>query len=71
MTPNFSRAQPATRLDSVQMLRAIAAVTVVTHHISLFANGEWGVDLFVMLSTLDAGRVTSRNAILCLSASRA
>jgi len=50
MAENFSRAQPAVRLDSVQMLRAIAAVTVVTHHISLFANGEWGVDLFFVIS---------------------
>ena len=52
-----------TRLDSVQMLRAVAAVAVVTHHISLFANGQWGVDLFFVISgfimcyvTADSGR---------------
>jgi hypothetical protein len=36
----------ASRLDSVQALRAIAAIAVVTHHVTLFENGEWGVDLF-------------------------
>lgn len=41
---------PAEKLDSVQVLRALAAVAVVTHHISLFGNGAWGVDLFFVIS---------------------
>ncbi len=42
--------RPRTRLDSVQALRAVAAIAVVTHHIRLFANGAWGVDLFFVIS---------------------
>lgn len=38
------------KLDSVQVLRALAAVAVVTHHIRLFGNGAWGVDLFFVIS---------------------
>ena len=41
---------PAEKLDSVQVLRALAAIAVVTHHISLFGNGAWGVDLFFVIS---------------------
>ena len=40
----------ADKLDSVQVLRALAAVAVVTHHIRLFGNGAWGVDLFFVIS---------------------
>jgi exopolysaccharide production protein ExoZ len=50
-------------LDCVQLLRAIAAIAVVTHHIRLFGNGAWGVDLFFVISgfimcyvTEDSGR---------------
>jgi exopolysaccharide production protein ExoZ len=50
-------------LDCVQLLRAVAAVAVVTHHIRLFGNGAWGVDLFFVISgfimcyvTEDSGR---------------
>jgi exopolysaccharide production protein ExoZ len=57
------RSQPHARLDCVQLLRAVAAVAVVTHHIRLFANGAWGVDLFFVISgfimcyvTEDSGR---------------
>jgi peptidoglycan/LPS O-acetylase OafA/YrhL len=32
------------------LLRATAAIAVVTHHIPLFANGAWGVDLFFAIS---------------------
>lgn len=42
--------RPADKLDSVQVLRALAAVAVVTHHIRLFGNGAWGVDLFFVIS---------------------
>lgn len=38
------------RLDCVQLLRAFAAVAVVTHHIPILANGAWGVDLFFVIS---------------------
>lgn len=37
---------PIDKLDSVQMLRAIAATAVVVYHIPLFRNGAWGVDIF-------------------------
>lgn len=50
MIDGSRRPGPSSRLDSVQMLRAIAAVTVVTHHVSFFQNGEWGVDLFFVIS---------------------
>jgi exopolysaccharide production protein ExoZ len=57
------RSQPHARLDCVQLLRAFAAVAVVTHHIRLFGNGAWGVDLFFVISgfimcyvTEDSGR---------------
>jgi len=55
--------QPKERLDSVQLLRAVAAVAVVLFHIPLFGNGAWGVDLFFVISgfimcyvTEDSGR---------------
>ncbi len=44
------RSQPHAHLDCVQLLRAVAAVAVVTHHIRLFGNGAWGVDLFFVIS---------------------
>lgn len=51
-TPGEPIAAPlaADKLDSVQVLRALAAVAVVTHHIRLFGNGAWGVDLFFVIS---------------------
>ena len=61
--PNMIRSQPHVRLDCVQLLRAVAALAVVTHHIRLFGNGAWGVDLFFVISgfimcyvTEDSGR---------------
>src|SRR5262245_47018116 len=38
------------RLDSVQALRAIAAVVVVCNHIPAIQNGAYGVDLFFIIS---------------------
>jgi len=52
---------PAEKLDSVQVLRAVAAVAVVTHHIVLFGNGAWGVDLFFVISGFIMCFVTERS----------
>jgi exopolysaccharide production protein ExoZ len=38
------------RIDSVQLLRAAAALAVVTDHFRLFGNGAWGVDIFFVIS---------------------
>ena len=38
------------RIDSVQLLRAVAALAVVTDHFRLFGNGAWGVDIFFVIS---------------------
>jgi exopolysaccharide production protein ExoZ len=38
------------RLDSVQALRAIAALAVVCNHIPAIENGSYGVDLFFVIS---------------------
>jgi exopolysaccharide production protein ExoZ len=40
----------AGQLESIQLLRAVAALAVVAHHTPLFANGAWGVDLFFVVS---------------------
>lgn len=44
------QSQVKERMDCVQLLRGVAAVAVVTHHIPLFRNGAWGVDLFFIIS---------------------
>jgi exopolysaccharide production protein ExoZ len=62
MTAAARDLRPRMRLDSVQLLRAVAAVTVVTHHIRLFANGEWGVDLFFVISGFIMCYVTAESA---------
>ena len=49
------------RLDSVQMLRAVAAIAVFTHHIRMLANGAWGVDLFFVISGFIMCYVTARS----------
>jgi exopolysaccharide production protein ExoZ len=41
---------PPERLDSVQALRAVAALAVVCNHIPALANGAYGVDLFFVIS---------------------
>jgi exopolysaccharide production protein ExoZ len=55
------RELPAMRLDSVQMLRALAALAVFTHHIRMLANGAWGVDLFFVISGFIMCYVTERS----------
>lgn len=51
---------PADKLDSVQMLRAIAALAVVFFHIPLFRNGDWGVDIFFVISGFIMAMVTTQ-----------
>jgi len=51
------------KLDSIQMMRAIAAVAVVTQHIPrLFGNGAWGVDLFFVISGFIMCFVTAKSS---------
>jgi peptidoglycan/LPS O-acetylase OafA/YrhL len=39
------------KAESIQMLRAVAAIAVVMHHTPLLGhNGSWGVDLFFVIS---------------------
>lgn len=49
------------RLDSVQLLRAIAATAVVVFHIPLFRNGSWGVDIFFVISGFIMALVTAKS----------
>jgi peptidoglycan/LPS O-acetylase OafA/YrhL len=43
--------KPAEQLDSIQGIRAYAAIAVVLHHIAVFGvDGTWGVDLFFIIS---------------------
>jgi len=51
------------KLDSIQLMRAIAAVAVVTQHIPrLFGNGAWGVDLFFVISGFIMCFVTAKSS---------
>lgn len=50
---------PVDKLDSIQMLRAIAALAVVFFHIPLFRNGDWGVDIFFVISGFIMAMVTA------------
>ncbi|MBA1200795.1 acyltransferase [Pseudomonas capeferrum] len=52
---------PADKLDSVQLLRAIAALAVVFFHIPLFRNGDWGVDIFFVISGFIMALVTTHS----------
>jgi exopolysaccharide production protein ExoZ len=58
---NFSLQAPADKLESVQMLRAIAALAVVFFHIPLFRNGDWGVDIFFVISGFIMAMVTAQS----------
>lgn len=40
----------ADRIETVQALRAIAALAVVAQHVSVFGAGAWGVDVFFVIS---------------------
>lgn len=52
----------AQRIDAIQLLRAIAALAVVTQHIpiGIFGDGFWGVDLFFVISGFVMCYVTAR-----------
>jgi len=52
---------PADKLDSIQMLRAIAALAVVFFHLPLFRNGDWGVDIFFVISGFIMAMVTTQS----------
>ncbi|MCY1405151.1 Acyltransferase family protein [compost metagenome] len=52
----------AERLDSVQLLRAIAATAVVFFHLPLFRNGAWGVDIFFVISGFIMALVTANSS---------
>ena len=58
---NSSLQAPADKLESVQMLRAIAALAVVFFHIPLFRNGDWGVDIFFVISGFIMAMVTAQS----------
>ncbi len=49
------------KLDSIQLLRALAATAVVVYHIPLFRNGAWGVDMFFVISGFIMALVTAGN----------
>ncbi len=51
------------RIDSIQLLRAIAAIAVVTQHIPIpvFGDGLWGVDLFFVISGFIMCHATARS----------
>lgn len=51
----------ADKLDSIQLLRAIAATAVVVYHIPLFREGAWGVDIFFVISGFIMALVTERS----------
>ena len=50
------------RLDSIQLLRAVAAIAVITHHIDIFGNGAWGVDIFFVMSGFIMCFVTAKSS---------
>ncbi|MCA4963565.1 acyltransferase family protein [Pseudomonas sp. Y24-6] len=58
---NSSLQAPTDKLESVQMLRAIAALAVVFFHIPLFRNGDWGVDIFFVISGFIMAMVTAKS----------
>lgn len=51
------------RIDSIQLLRAVAAIAVVTQHvpIPIFGDGLWGVDLFFVISGFIMCHATARS----------
>ena len=51
----------ADRLDSIQLLRAIAATAVVVYHIPMFREGAWGVDIFFVISGFIMALVTEKS----------
>ncbi|MHC8319034.1 acyltransferase family protein [Pseudomonas sp. LB3P31] len=59
---NSALQAPADKLESVQMLRAIAALAVVFFHIPLFRNGDWGVDIFFVISGFIMALVTAQSS---------
>jgi peptidoglycan/LPS O-acetylase OafA/YrhL len=50
------------KYDSIQLMRGIAALSVVFVHIYMFNNGEFGVDLFFVISGFIMMYITEKNA---------
>ncbi|MCL2589551.1 MAG: acyltransferase [Betaproteobacteria bacterium] len=51
-----------TKFDSIQMMRGIAAFSVIGVHIGMIGNGAFGVDLFFCISGFIMMHVTERSA---------
>ncbi|MCL2325497.1 MAG: acyltransferase [Proteobacteria bacterium] len=47
--------------DSIQLMRGVAAVSVIFHHILMFTNGAFGVDLFFCISGFIMMYITEKN----------
>jgi exopolysaccharide production protein ExoZ len=63
-TRSESKHQPraANELSSIQVLRALAATSVIVYHLDLFHRGGYGVDIFFVISGFIAAFICSKNA---------
>lgn len=53
--------QQAEYLDSIQVLRFIAATAVTMHHAEIFGPQDWGVDIFFVVSGFITGLISSKS----------